>query len=626
MHPRLLEYFNEELLYMRQSASEFAQAHPDVAAHLGIGEQDVADPYVERLIEAFCLMSARTRIKLDAEFPRFAQRLLEVLHPAFVAPLPAMGVAQFQVDPADERLADGLRVPAHTTLWSRLSEYPETPVQWRTTREAVLWPLRLVDARLQPGLPGLAPGAMSAQAGSRARAFLRLRLQTLAPWCLSRLRGLDALRVHLCGDAVMASRLFELLHAGHVACALSPPGRPAEARAVASATIRHEALQGEQGLLPRRFNSVHSHCLLQECLHAPQCLHEFTLAGLGDALGCMPGNEVDVWLLLRDAPQGLCTWVHADHLALCSVPVVNLFELRTDRLQLIPERTEFQVVVDRARPLDHEVWCIDEMILRERSGDASETLRPLYQTLRRDGGNHGRYFSMRREPRMLSQGARRWGSRAPYVGTEVFVSLVDQFDAPYSSEIEQASVKAWCTNRDLPLWLGRADAGAHGLGVSGRGLAAARLLGAPAPPRPPLSLQHGAWNLIRLLATHHLPMAELDPKQAALALREWLSLFAPPEDVAALRRVDSLLRAGLRSVTRRLPHPGPQVFARTLHYELEFDEDAFAPGSPLLLGMVLDRVLNHYTPINTGSQFSLHTAQRGELWTGPVRVGGRDCA
>jgi type VI protein secretion system component VasA len=29
---------------------------------------EVADPYVERLIEAFCYLSARTQIKLDAEF------------------------------------------------------------------------------------------------------------------------------------------------------------------------------------------------------------------------------------------------------------------------------------------------------------------------------------------------------------------------------------------------------------------------------------------------------------------------------------------------------------------------------------------------------------------------------
>ena len=625
MHPRLLDYFNQELQYMRDSAVEFARAHPDVAAHLDLGAHGVADPYVERLIEAFCLLSARTRIKLDAEFPRLAQRLLEVLHPGFVAPVPSMGVARLEPDASCEELGEGLRVPAQTALWSHIAEHAQTPVQWRTTRDLTLWPLRVAQAELLPLIPGVLAGAAARIAG-RARACLRLRLSSVSPWSLGGLRGLDALPMHLCGDPCMASRLFELLHAGFVACALSSPGSPAEARSVGSASVRHDGLDCARGLLPRRFNTVHAHCLLQEYFHAPACLHEFTLAGLGGELAGMPGTEVDLWLLLREAPQDLCTWARAEHFALFGVPVINLFETRTDRLRLIPERTEFQVVVDRARPLDHEVWSIDELQLHHRSSGLCETFRPLYQTLRRDGADHGRYFSLRREPRVLSQAARRWGSRAPYVGTEVFVSLVDQFDAPYAVDAEQASVKAWCSNRDLPLWLGHGLAGAHGLGVTARGVAAAQLLGAPAPPRPPLALEHGAWNLIRLLAAHHLPLAELDSADAALAMREWLSLFAPAGDDVTSRHVDGLVRARLRAATRRLPHPGPQVFGRTLQYQLEFDEDAFAPGSPLLLGMVLDRVLHHYAPINNGSQITLQSAQRGELWCGPVRMGERGAA
>lgn len=95
---------------MREGAAEFARMHPGAAAHLGIGAPEVADPYVERLIEAFCLLSARTRIKLDAEFPRFADRLLEVLHPHFLAPMPAMGVARLRPRHEDRTLGAGVHV------------------------------------------------------------------------------------------------------------------------------------------------------------------------------------------------------------------------------------------------------------------------------------------------------------------------------------------------------------------------------------------------------------------------------------------------------------------------------------------------------------------------------------
>lgn len=75
MDPRLLEYYNRELSYLRETGAEFAARHPKVAARLGMQGTDIADPYVERMVEAFSFLSARTQLKIDAEFPRFTQRL-----------------------------------------------------------------------------------------------------------------------------------------------------------------------------------------------------------------------------------------------------------------------------------------------------------------------------------------------------------------------------------------------------------------------------------------------------------------------------------------------------------------------------------------------------------------------
>ena len=625
MHPRLLEYFSQELLYMREGAAEFARMHPGAASHLGIGAPEVADPYVERLIEAFCLLCARTRIKLDAEFPRFANRLLEVLHPHFLAPMPAMGVARLRPRADDRSLLEGVVVPANTRLWSTLEAPVETPVEWRSSCDVTLWPLDIAEARLEAGVPELGRVARSLPAHARVRGCLRLRLRALEPWRLQDLRGLDSLRIHLAGDVAMGSRLFELLHRGFVACAVGlahgAPQMP-EPRLVAGEALIYEAMQTQRGLLPLRYNTLRAHNLLQEYFHAPQCLYEFTLRGLAPALAGLEGQAVDLYLLLDDAPPELCAWVDASCLALFCTPVLNLYEARTDRVQLAEDRCEYQILGDRARPLDHEVWAVDEL-LGHRPG-TMETLcfRPLYQTVHRDGGDHGRYFAIRRAQRAPSDAVRRWGARSPYVGTEVFVSLVDQFDAPVSVDMHQISVRAWLTNRDLPLWIGGATAQARRLSVDAR-VASVELLRAPAPPRPPLAMDSGAWGLIRLLGMHHLPLAELGPEPAAQALRELLGLFARPEDADALRRIEALRAARMRCVTRRLPIAGPMVFGRALECELDVDEQAFAPASPLLLGMVLDQVLAHYVSINTCSRLGLNSLQRGALWSGPMRMGAR---
>ena len=98
----MLDYYNRELAYVREQGAEFAEQFPKVAARLGMRGMEVADPYVERLLEGFAFMSARIQLKMDAEFPRFSQRLLDLVYPGYLAPTPAMA-------PATLPLASGCR-------------------------------------------------------------------------------------------------------------------------------------------------------------------------------------------------------------------------------------------------------------------------------------------------------------------------------------------------------------------------------------------------------------------------------------------------------------------------------------------------------------------------------------
>src|SRR5436190_23252299 len=119
MDPRLLQYYNLELQHLREMGAEFAHQFPKIAARLGMNGIEVADPYVERLLEGVGFMAARVQLKLDAEFPRFTQTLLEIIYPHYLAPTPSMLVAQFLPDPKDPSLAGGTRtVPRGTALHS----------------------------------------------------------------------------------------------------------------------------------------------------------------------------------------------------------------------------------------------------------------------------------------------------------------------------------------------------------------------------------------------------------------------------------------------------------------------------------------------------------------------------
>jgi type VI secretion system protein ImpG len=54
---------------------------------------------------------------------------------------------------------------------------------------------------------------------------------------------------------------------------------------------------------------------------------------------------------------------------------------------------------------------------------------------------------------VLSEHALRYGTRTGYIGSEVFVSLVDEQHAPWQENLRYISAEVLCTSRDLPLML-----------------------------------------------------------------------------------------------------------------------------------------------------------------------------
>src|SRR6266700_2172433 len=150
MDERLLNLYNTELRHLREMAGEFAREYPKIAGRLALdGEAKEAcpDPYVERLLEGFAWLAARVHLKLDAEFPRFTQALLETIYPHYLSPVPSMALVRFEPDLQDGALAEGSLVPRGTSIFSNLAKGERTRCQFRTAHDTVLWPLKVMEAR-----------------------------------------------------------------------------------------------------------------------------------------------------------------------------------------------------------------------------------------------------------------------------------------------------------------------------------------------------------------------------------------------------------------------------------------------------------------------------------------------
>ena len=55
----LLLYYERELRFIRKLATGFAEKYPEIAGRLQLEPTKCEDPHVERLIEAFAMLTAR---------------------------------------------------------------------------------------------------------------------------------------------------------------------------------------------------------------------------------------------------------------------------------------------------------------------------------------------------------------------------------------------------------------------------------------------------------------------------------------------------------------------------------------------------------------------------------------
>jgi type VI secretion system protein ImpG len=623
MDPKFLEYYSRELTYMRETAGEFAAQHPKIASRLGMQGIEVADPYVERLIESFCFLSARTQLKLDAEFPRFTQRLLEVVYPNYGAPTPSMAVARLRPSLKEGDFGNGFKVPRNSVLKAAIPAGEQTACEFRSGQDVTLWPIEIVEAKLTAVPPDIPDMERHLLPHMQLRGALRLRLRTTGEVKFSQLRGLDRLPVFIGGDERIASHLFELVHAGTIASVVRRHGAArGEGHVVTKQAVEFEGLRADQGLLPLQWNTFHGHNLLHEYFACRSRFYFFAMTQLAPGLARVDGNEAEIVILLDRLPMELATHVDAARFQLFCTPIVNLFPKRTDRIEINRALTDFHLLPDRSRPLDYEVFSVSRVFGQQAQNAAEISFNPLYQTLHSDAGNSGRYFSVRRERRLQSNNTRKYGTRTPYVGTEVFLSLVDQAEAPYADDIRYLSVEAMVTNRDLPRLIPK-----NGLSdltmPDSVPLEGVGLIHPPSAPRAPFAHGETAWRLIRQLSLNYMPFSDLDHSDGGQALRNMLRLFVSAGEREQNAQIDSLVGSKTEPVVRRLPGHGLLVYGRGVRCSLTVDETGFSGVSPYLFGVVLEHYLARHVAINVFTETELHSMQRGQITRWPARMGGR---
>jgi type VI secretion system protein ImpG len=626
MDTRLLRYYEQELQHLRETGGEFAREFPKIAGRLGLETYACADPYVERLLEGFSFLAARIQLKIDAEFPRFTNHLLELIYPQYLAPTPSMAVVQLQPDLAEGNLAAGFPVPRGTSLRSLLGAGDQTSCEYRTAHAVTLWPIELVEAKYFTYAGEI--GGLSVSRLGNLRACLRLRLRVTADLAFRDI-ALDRLPLYLRGSDSLPSRLLEQILSSAAGLVVMPAESEPASRwheMLSRSHIRQIGFGDEEALLPVGPRNFQGYRLLHEYFAFPQryLFAEFT--GLAPAVRRCAGRELDIVVLFNRLEPSLEQVVSAENFALFCTPAINLFPKRVDRVHLSDTQSEYHVVPDRTRPLDYEIYQLIGVKGYGSGADAEQLFRPFYCANDLPGGGEGQaYYEVRRAQRLLSERAQRVGPRSSYFGSEVFLSLVDAHEAPYRSGLRQLGIDTLCTNRDLvlgmPLGVGKTDF----ISESSALVKSVRCLSGPTLPSRSHAEGETAWRLVSHLSLNYLSLLDHDrgdEGDGAAALKDLLRLYCVPGEAASQRQIDGVRAIAATNIVRRLPVPGPISYGRGVQITLTLDDDAFEGIGVFLLGAVLDRFFAKYVTLNSFTETVVRTVQRGEIMKWPAR-GGR---
>ena len=621
MDPNFLKYYNQELDFIRRMGGEFAEEFPKIAGRLGLDAFECSDPYVERLLEGFAFLAARVQLKVDAGFPRFTQHLLQMVYPHYLAPVPSMTIVQIQPNLGEGSLAAGVKIPRGSQMRSNIGKGEQTACEYRTAHDLTLWPLRLTEAKYLDSAAAVAN--LGAPGRDGVKAGLRLRLQSTAGIQFNQL-SLEALPLFLRG-AEAAFPLYEQLLANVIGLVVQPVKKPAPWREVLpAASVRPLGFDADQALLPYAGRSFQGYRLLQEYFAMPERFLFIELRDLPRAFSRCADSELDLIFLFNRSVPGLADTVGASHFNLFCTPAVNLFPKHADRIHLSPATAEFHIVPDRTRPMDFEVYDVNEVLGYGTGAEPEREFLPFYQLRDRHITREPRaYYMLTREQRRLSPAQRRKGPRTSYIGSEVFISLVDAEQAPFSSSLRQLGLQLLCTNRDLPLQMpagvGQSDFSLQ----AGAPVESIRCLAGPTRPRPSNAHGETAWRLISHLSLNYLSLINNDREEGPTALRQLLKLYSDAGEPHIRKQVEGLQSIRSTPIISPVSHGGPITFARGLELTITFEESAFQGSGVFLLGAVLEHFLCQYVSINSFTETVVKTVERGEVIRWPARLGIR---
>lgn len=634
---------------------EFAAQYPKIASRLALDTTDIPDPYVERLLEGVSFLTARTQLKLDAEYPRFVQRILEVVYPDFINQKPAAAIVN--LEPTSQYNADVINLLERGKILRSLpiDEF-KVSCPFSVTKTTEILPLRIEKAKYTDSigyLPNTLP-ALKKSPGKKVQSALRLDFSLSVPGACSEMLP-DELSIFLGTELSKSSSLLFLLASECVGVVCHSYENPKQWFYPLPTTPEHRGFREDEALSFNLDKSVSAFRIMQEYSRLPEKFLFISQKNIKQAvqqaekkghLPKVPEHLEDIindkgvnkkiityrkryfslsFLFSNKIPE-LTELIGVDDFSVNAVPVINLFRKKSSRFPVNIQDQEHHVVIDRTQPLNYEVYAIEQVKGFDTNNLQTVVFSPMYKApdigLFPEAQTQHAYFSARRADRVPSENSAKNGFRSSYLGSEVFLSLANNQNYAFNSNVQHLSVDAWCTSRDLPLIMPR-DGESDFLIEGFLPVKSIKLISKLTRPQEAVSEDRTLWSFLNQLSLNYLSLLNTDKEDAPVALKELLTVFVFSESDLLKKQIESITRVETSIINKVVRHYGVAAPIRGINIIVTLDEAQLGGVHPFLFGSVLNHYFRRLVSINSFVQLRIDTLQQGHIATWPSEIGER---
>ncbi|WP_216934125.1 MULTISPECIES: type VI secretion system baseplate subunit TssF [unclassified Acinetobacter] len=598
MIEELLPYYEKQLQEFGQQSREFANKYPKIAQRLSLNQEQIDDPHIERLIQAFSLISARIDKKLHDSYDVFTRSIFEVMFPQYLKPFPGCSIVSFEDGKKIRHLQSSQKIPKQTVLKSK--SIRGVQCEYRTVNQVDLLPIALKSIQFKTHA--------SAHVYLNQNATLIFGFEIFNQQ--QRLLEQQKLPIYLDAISSFPLQVLDCIFKTETAFSVIVQDEEIDIKNPFELMGFTEA----ESTLPVDQHTHHAYRLLIEYFCFPEKFNFLNLnlnflkdINIGSAefeLCIHFKTNLNDQVQVRNYSE-----LNSANFKLFATPVVNLFPKQAEPQKIDHLRLEYPLITDVHHPQYFQVYAITEMKLLREKSEKSQSTYPVLP-----------FFAMSHYHQTDMQFYYHLSPEKNNNQTKLKYSIISKSLAPQKFSSDFISMQLLCSNGDLPYESYHKDQ--NNLSLNDNSLARqALLLKRPNLPYYFDQKRQEQWRIISHLSLNNLSLMKAN---AVSHIKELLELYNLPQSKDNRLIINSIHSIQFSLTQKLRAHKPFPLFVRGVKVEIQIDTEIFRGASLYIFVQILNHIFNLKVQMN--SYVDMHvidSKSKQELYQCIQNVGGK---